>query len=250
MSFNLRLSTAAHDGINAFENRMKKILAVIAGEDPDIIGFQEVTDFSRTWLKKSLAENYVVLGCGRNGIYAGEGCSVAFRTADVELLEMRTHWLSPTPNVPGTRYTESDQSECPRMYTAMRLKHHEGQTPFWIYNVHLDHKGKEVRLTEMRQILSDIAAQKEKFILTGDFNAAPDSPEMQLPFTIPCREVCEATKEILYTFHGFGKRLPGVKIDYIFTDFAVDECHAVEDKGENGIYCSDHYPVCATVLLD
>ena len=46
MSFNLRMDTE-HDGINRFRNRIGRIMEVIHTENPDVIGFQEVTDYMR-----------------------------------------------------------------------------------------------------------------------------------------------------------------------------------------------------------
>ena len=64
MSFNLRMDTE-HDGINRFRNRIGRVMEVINSEDPDIIGFQEVTDYMRGVMREQL-KGYTVVGCGRN----------------------------------------------------------------------------------------------------------------------------------------------------------------------------------------
>ena len=53
MSFNLR-TPCKDDGINYFWNRTDRVLNVINGENPDVIGFQEATSEMRTWLADSL----------------------------------------------------------------------------------------------------------------------------------------------------------------------------------------------------
>ena len=58
-----------------------------------------------------------------------------------------------------------------------------------------------------------------------------------------------ATENIGETFHDFGKTLPenAKQIDYIFTDMRTDvrESFALRKEPKNGIYLSDHHPVCA-----
>ena len=63
MSFNMRMSHT-NDGINNFENRKTKILDMLAAENPDIIGFQEITPEMRDWIIENLTDYYAV-GAGR-----------------------------------------------------------------------------------------------------------------------------------------------------------------------------------------
>ena len=63
------------------------------------------------WLREALP-GYTVVGCGRGADYQGEAMTLAVRNETAELLDWRTFWLSPHPDVPGSRY--QDQSECPR----------------------------------------------------------------------------------------------------------------------------------------
>ena len=62
-SFNLRVA-ASSDGTNCFWGRTERIKEVIADESPDIIGFQEVKDEMRYWLRDTLSD-YILVGCGR-----------------------------------------------------------------------------------------------------------------------------------------------------------------------------------------
>ena len=70
-TFNVRYPTE-QDGINCFDNRKEKILAVINEYAPDLIGFQEANDKSVGYLRSALTD-YTVIGCGRNAEYRGEG---------------------------------------------------------------------------------------------------------------------------------------------------------------------------------
>ena len=246
MTFNLRVPAEA-DGINHFDNRRERVLATIREEQPDLIGFQEAPDSVRTFLRENLPSCYTLLGCGRKEGYRGESAPLAFRNDKFELLALDSFWLSDTPNLPGTVYASSDQSHCPRV-SFHAVLHGEGmKQSFHFYNTHLDHKGKQARLLGMREIIKRIKKDSGSFLLTGDMNAQPDEQCIREILCEP--SVTDATAHIPTTFHAFGKRCEDCKIDYIFTNGTVISAHAVEDTPVNGIYISDHFPVCATIDL-
>lgn len=250
MTFNLRVDVAA-DGINYFPNREHRVLETILTEKPDLIGFQEAANYARAYLKSKLSEDYVIVGCGRNELYRGESCMIAFRKDRFELVNFSTRFLSTTPNVPGSRYAESDQSSCPRTYVHAELSMNDRPGLIHFYNTHLDHKGEQARFLGMTQILGDLTEAQGPVILTGDMNARPDQPCMRMPLTVGSRPLKEATADIHHTFHNFGKigSDTPVKIDYIFTDAEVVNAYAVADDPADGVYISDHFPVCAILDL-
>ena len=249
MTFNLRTDTP-HDGINNFLLRTPRILSFLRREQPDLIGFQEATDLIRTWLRENLCHAYTLLGCGRGADYRGESTVLAFRTDRFEMIEARTLWLSPTPQIPASTYGR-DQSECPRIVTMARLKHVATERPFWFINTHFDHVGSAARLKEAAQLTALIDSLEEPFILTGDFNALPDSPEIRAICEHTGCPIRDVTADIGGTFHAFGTRADTCKIDYIFTNAAhtAKNVRLVEDAGEGGVYLSDHYPVMADIQL-
>ncbi len=254
MSFNLRVDNIG-DGINSFTNRFDRVLAVIDRERPDIIGFQEVTDSMRARLRDHLP-GYTTQGCGRERTCHGESMLVAYRTDEIELLSLENRWLSPTPSVPGSTFG-GDQSPCPRMFTSVLLKHDKLDRPFRFINTHLDHWGAQARLHGAMQLVQYIADHPEPFVLTGDFNATPDTPEICLVTEALAharpggRSVVDCTATLGGTFHNFGRLAPAdrVKIDYIFTDGASLEAYIVPDAPVDGQYYSDHHAVCARIGL-
>lgn len=245
MTFNVRVDVA-HDGINSFTNRFDRVMDTVNKEKPDVVGFQEVTEKMRHRIAENLS-GYTFQGCGREADYHGETMLVAYKTADTELISLDNIWLSPTPHVPGSTFG-GDQSPCPRMLTTLLLKHRNVSEPFRFINTHLDHSGKNARYLGAMEILQLISGYKENFILTGDFNAFPDSPEIKLITSVlGKRGAVDCTEELEGTFHDFG-RLSGdekQKIDYIFTDFSCQKAYIVEDAPIDGQYYSDHYAVCA-----
>ena len=102
MSFNLRVA-AACDGVNMFFRRAPRVLEVLEREQPDLVGFQEVTDDMRTWLTEHL-RGYTLQGCGRERNCHGESMLLGYRTGVCELLALENRWLSPTPDVPGSTF--------------------------------------------------------------------------------------------------------------------------------------------------
>ena len=249
MSFNLRVD-GGEDGINNFSNRGEKIIRMIRSETPDLIGFQEATDRIKLFLREQLSDMYVILGAGRNRHYRGESVCLAYRWDLFELVSFETFWLSSEPAVPGSRYVGSDQSPFPRIAIHAELSPQGMDQTVHFFNTHLDHMGEQARMLGMTQIVQREAFCRGGVILTGDMNAAPGSPEMSIATALASRTFRDATSGISQTFHNFGKLSGAYKIDYIFTDGKASGAYAVSDNPEDGIYLSDHYPVCTEIEFE
>ncbi|MCQ2427552.1 MAG: endonuclease/exonuclease/phosphatase family protein [Clostridia bacterium] len=250
-TFNLRVE-AEVDGINHFRNRKGRILDTIKSYSPDLIGFQEANDNMRTWLKSELpALGYTVVGCGRLKDYRGESTPIAFKNSEFELVNLETRWLSGTPGVPGSTF-KGDQSGCPRLMVAAELSPVSGEN-FVFLNTHLDHKGSTARLLGAIEVTQYLSDKGLPFVLTGDMNAWPDTAEIKAftSFKTCGRPVIDATAALGGTFHAFGTREKMSKIDYIFTDMTCDAAKSfvLPDEPKEGIYISDHRPVCAFVEI-
>jgi len=248
MSFNLRMDTE-YDGINRFRNRIPRVLEVISAENPHIIGFQEVTDYMRGVLKEKLTD-YTLVGCGRGVKYNDESMTIAFKTKDFDIISLENIWLSETPDVPGSRYGY-DHSGCPRMFTSVKLKWEKSDTPLYFINTHLDHEGEYARFLESTQLCDYIKKLDNKFILTGDFNAPPETKEIKIVTESLSDIGCiDCTENLGITFHSFLK-LPEErygKIDYIFSNEKLISSYKVPDIMEDGKFYSDHNAVVA--ILD
>ena len=244
-TFNIRCD-CGKDGINNFSCRKSFILETIRRKAPDIIGFQEVLPHVAVWLKENLKEFYFV-GCPRGEDLTGEQVCIAFRSDKFNLMKMDTFWLSPTPYVPGSRYPE--QSIYPRTCTEVVLQELSSGKVLRMLNTHLDHEGSLARVLAARQILNRL--ETEEFfpgvptVLVGDMNAEPGSEDMQMLSS----HFWNLTEGIGITFHGFGNCDP-CTIDYIFMQGNIDGTESIKwDECRDGVWLSDHFPVCSELTL-
>lgn len=244
VSFNIRCDYG-QDGDNNFCFRKPLILEKIRQEKADIICFQEVLPHVAAWLKEELREYYVI-GCGRSETLEDEQMAVAYRRDSMNLIQMETYWLSETPYMPASRYP--DQSDCPRVCTEAVFEESATKQVFRVINTHLDHEGPGARERGIRQIMDKLGQARlfaqAPVIIAGDMNAEPDSQEMavfgEYPFT-------NITEGIGITYHGYMRTEPPCCIDYIFTKgFTCESVEKWEDEKE-GVFLSDHYPVCAVL---
>lgn len=243
VTYNLRLDTP-HDGINSFFHRAGEILRKIEREKPDVIGFQECLPHMKEFLARHLTD-YTVVGCGRGAHYDGEHNPVAFLKDKFELIGLDTEWLSPTPQVPGSRYPE--QSDCPRVVTRVTLLPYGTDEPFYVFNTHLDHVSDEARVLGAKRVCSVMRELLEKrempLVLMGDFNAEPDTPPLRAFLEDEFLHLTDATPGIPCTFHDYGRR-NWQQIDYILQrGWRQAGGSVLWTDEDNGLYLSDHYPV-------
>ncbi|MGI5894687.1 MAG: endonuclease/exonuclease/phosphatase family protein [Candidatus Merdivicinus sp.] len=250
VTFNIRCDFG-QDAENNFEYRKPLILKRIAAEKPDLIGFQEVLPHVQKWLRENLT-GYTVVGCGRSADFQDEAMTIAVRNDTTELLGLETFWLSPDPYLPGSRYP--GQSECPRICTSVIVNNQEMPGPIRVYNTHLDHIGAQARMQGLSQILRQMEDDSDRVtipaVLMGDFNAVPDSVELSPIEQFESLSLSDLTAGIPITYHNYHRgEEAAAKIDYIFATppFHANPAVCWEDH-EDGVYLSDHYPVCVEIF--
>lgn len=246
VTFNLR-NDNDYDAENRWQFRKGIILDKISAESPDLMGFQEVKPDMADFLKKYLPE-YAFVGCGRDADFGGENNMIAFKRSAFELMSLETFWLSPTPDVPGSRY--ANQSDCPRICTHVLLRPLDGGKLFHYYNTHLDHISDEARVLGagalMRRIAEDLKRRDCPVIISGDMNAAPDSQAIQTFLTDAEVPLVNQTPDFPASWHDYGKRMDEPQIDYIFTrGFEAIKQPAAWDERPYGKFLSDHNALCA-----
>ena len=252
MTFNMRYDNP-EDGQNNWRFRRERIAGVIKAQEVDVLGTQELLSNQFDDLS-GLLTGYQGVGVGRlDGAESGEYCAVFFRKDRFTLLDSGTFWLSETPEVVGSLGWDG---ACERLATWVVLRRGSDGREFLFINTHLDHEGETARregVALLRQRIDSLRGDRP-VILTGDFNAEPDSPVIahvgEDGFLRDARLTAAERSGPAWSFSDFG-RIPEAErplLDYIFIGGGIRavRCEVLPDTLGGG-YLSDHAPVAATL---
>lgn len=247
-TFNIRYNTV-RDGQNAWSYRKEQVGSLLQQLQPDIFGLQECLPTQAQDLVPALSE-YSFVGVSRDdGRQQGEMVPLFYRKKRFQLVHAGHFWLSETPHLPGS---QSWNSALPRMATWGVFREREKQTLFWVFNTHLDHESQHARKQSLLLIKRylDALGTHLPFVLMGDFNAIPLSPEVAPLFEqIPLQDLLAQTSG--GTFHNFLGHPDGPRIDWILasTHFKLETISICRSHSQ-GKYPSDHFPVIAEIRLN
>ncbi len=209
-----------------------------------------------TWLDGEL-EDMDWIGVGRDdGAQAGEYAPIFYNSERFELVSGSdsTLWLSPTPNVAGSRGWDA---ALPRILTFGTFRERESGREIMVFNTHFDHRGDTARAESARLIVETVrklaggsSEDPVPVVVTGDFNAAPDSKPYAIMTDGELRDAFSASDlphvGPRFTYEGFevGDMENPRRIDYIFVNEAVTvRSHAILSTFRDRRYPSDHLPV-------
>lgn len=168
-SYNIRLD--AEDDVrngNGWTRRAPYLTQLVAFNDFDIIGMQEVLYHQLQYVLKALPQ-YEYTGVGRDdGRQAGEFSPILYKKDKFELLKDGHFWLSEDTDHPNKGW----DAACIRICSWAYLKDKKTHKKLWFFNLHMDHIGVEARKNSARLILAKIKEMcgTAPVILTGDFN--------------------------------------------------------------------------------
>ncbi len=258
MTFNIRYNNPG-DGPNAWPHRIEMVAELIRA-NADLAGLQEAQLDQIQDLEKHLP-GFAWYGVGRNdGREAGEFCPVFYRRDRFKLLKKETHWLSETPDTPGSQGWDAAIT---RLVTIVQLRDRQSNMEFCMLNTHLDHMGETARqngATLIRKYVGQVDAQRP-VVVTGDFNCTPQQkpyqimtapddrqPASNLVDTRPVAEQPAIGPDS--TWNGFREIVPERRIDFIFVrpGMTVRRHRTLDDRVE-GRFPSDHLPVVAEFVL-
>jgi len=250
MTYNIRLSLES-DKENSWNNRKEDALALMSYYHPDYFGVQEAVPQQMTDIKTSL-KDYDYVGVGRDdGKNQGEYSAIFYDKNKLEVLKSGTFWLSETPEKPSKGWDAAYNRVC--TYAFFKIKKTGKQ--FLAMNLHFDHVGDVARVNSAKLILEKLKELNPKNLpltLTGDFNLTDDSE----PIKIISKSLDNAfyhSKKPHYgpigTFTAFDvNTVPKERIDYIFVKgFDVLSNRTINDRRENLLYPSDHFPVLTEI---
>ena len=277
MSFNIyylnEKTTAKNDNTVEVDatiaTRGPKLNALLEGEQIDVVGFQELSEDWRAWMKKSFHKSYEYVGgwqdCCKQAGY------VAYRADKFTALEHGIFWLAPdAPEEPVKGWGGDHDRIC--TWVIFQVK--ETGEYFLFLDTHLDNAGSMARRKGSELIVSQITVLQQKVvstygsencpvILVGDMNDTPTSA-MYKNFTAVLRDsrvVSEGKtlSEKLSTSPGFQHYRSandyvdnGHLIDYIFVSDTVTVrnykmIHTASNLCKYGEYISDHNAIIAKI---
>jgi endonuclease/exonuclease/phosphatase family metal-dependent hydrolase len=257
MSFNIRYDNP-DDGADAWPNRRDRVAGLVRFHGADAVGVQEAEAHMLRELDARLP-GFARVGVGRtDGREEGEFSAILYRTARLELLGSGTFWLSPTPEVVGSKGWDA---AIERVATWARFRDRATGCAFVHLNTHFDHIGERAREESARLVRMRLAslAAGLPVVLTGDLNVPPTSTAYRT-FTrdtiagaaAPLADAFHATRTPHYgptaTWTAFKAIEPGQRIDYVLVSPGVAvEAHGILSDRWDDRFPSDHLPVLAAV---
>ena len=257
MSFNIRYDNPS-DGVNAWPNRRDWVASLVRFHGADVVGVQEALAHMLTDLDTRLP-GFGRVGVGRtDGREQGEFSAILYRTARLELLESGTFWLSPTPEVVGSKGWDT---AIERVATWARFRDRSTGCRHLHLNTHFDHVGETARQESARLIRRRLAtlAAGLPVVVTGDLNADPQSVAYRLltrdavPDGVSALGDAFATSRAGHygptsTWTAFKAIEPGRRIDFVMTSSDVSVlAHGILPDSWDGRFPSDHLPVLAVL---
>ena len=247
ISFNIRYNSAENiDGENGWPNRRDAVVRMINEEQPAAIGLQEALIDQLEYLDKALPA-YQRVGVGRDdGAEAGEFMAVYYDTAQLELIEVQTWWLSETPEEPSKGW----DAACLRTVTVTHFRDKQKKkNEFFYLNTHLDHVGKTAR-DEGARLIASLVPDKIPVIVGGDMNSTIEDEIFHHFFEVGLEAARDLTPHTSHekTYNAFGKGESAL-IDHFFVrNVKVKEFRTLD--GDYGVpYISDHYPIEIIIRL-
>ncbi|MGN1127988.1 MAG: endonuclease/exonuclease/phosphatase family protein [Candidatus Flemingiibacterium sp.] len=248
-TFNLK-STGLGFGVRSWKRRREILRDAMLELNADLVGVQELTPIMRTYLEHELG-GYNFVGLGRGGPIFNEHSDIAVRNG-IKIAFESTFPLSKNRSgrLISMRYPLS--WIFPRICTVAELS--VGGRRFRMFNTHLDVSSETARMLQLRIVCRRIAELNSKdplpTILTGDFNATPDSRTVKLLESLDLPRLTSVADTVGGTFHFFRGKEPGMRLDHVFAspEFTEVSCEIVRHSW-NGHYPSDHYPLLVTLNL-
>jgi endonuclease/exonuclease/phosphatase family metal-dependent hydrolase len=228
--------------------RKDAIRSAIAGTMPDILCVQEALDAQTRWIAGVLPRHHRV-GVGRDdGRSGGEHCAIYFDGDRFEELGGSTFWLEEPADAPPVRTLRGPKRIC----TWVRLRDRRTARSFRVYNLHL-YLTDSAQQDAVRLILGRIARgdAAEPVLVTGDFNAVPDSACRRLFDEAGLRPgaVVAGVSPGTPTYQFYGIHLRSLDEILVDRSWRVDARRVLDMKPGN-TYPSDHFGVMADLILD
>ena len=235
--------------IGTFDIRRPLLKKVFREHGADVIGMQEVTERWENYFDEDLHD------FGKLLVYRAknnkEAVPIYWRKDTLKPLDSGHFWLSETPDKESYGWGASFiRITCWVLFEEIKTG-----KKFAFVNTHLDHISKDARVNGIQLICDFISERFGKdmpLVLTGDFNATPDSETIEKANSLlnDARAVAKSSTDEI-TFHGYSEPEHRI-IDYIYLSKNI-ECDKFDlvkefDNNEN-MPQSDHYGIMAEINI-
>ena len=229
-----------------YEERRERMKRLINRLDPDLIGFQEVTDLWKSYFDEDLVDYGSVFKYrGENDL---EAVPLYYRRDRFDLEGSGWFWLSDTPD----RESFGPGAACRRITVWAVLRDRKSGERFLFIDTHLDCDSEEARISGAGQIRRFIAEHGAGLpvILTGDFNdvSFSDAVKEIKKDLLDSRLAARETTEMNTHSSRFGEPADA-SIDYVFTRGMSVLRYSVEKETDGPYPQSDHYGVFVTATV-
>jgi endonuclease/exonuclease/phosphatase family metal-dependent hydrolase len=269
MSFNVRGSFRDAAKKNAWRNRAALNIATIKRCAPDVIGLQESQRGNLATYRRLLPHHTQIRGPRYGNAFPYDSNAILYDPEQLRPLDTGGFWLSETPE----KHSRSWGTRVARSATWALFALTNTDLSILHLNTHLDHVSAPARRAGSKLIIERIAeitdgtGETPAVILTGDFNARPNSATYknltQSGFTDTYLAAGHEEDHSANTFHAFqgtsyrdehparGPR----RIDWILLKDPGGrlrtESHSIilDAEEDAGLYPSDHYPIVADFRL-
>ena len=245
MSFNIEmdyLPTVKDNPLYNWENRKEHVVKIVKEENPDIIGFQEITPTMHAYLKEQLDEYDVSYFYRRNTVKTSFSTAIYYKRDRFEELDDGKFWLSPTPNQESNCW-DGDIRTCG--WEVFRDK--KTGNKFCVMNTHYTLRSKEAMNKSSELINKKVTELGLPTIIMGDFNSNVEYDCYKTTTEVfdDSSVVANDIKDFGPTFNGYDLETHGHKkpIDFIFVtkgdpnnpDWTVLSYELLDDHYENYI---------------
>ncbi|MFI7580484.1 endonuclease/exonuclease/phosphatase family protein [Kocuria kalidii] len=245
MTFNVRrpMESYRRASPDAWFTRAPAVQTVLRAHRPQLTALQEVLPGQVHLLQGALGADHVLLGEGRDAGGRGERCLLAVDTARFEIERWQQRWLSPTSDVPGSKWPGDF---FPRTLVLADLRDRRTGVLWRAVATHLDPWPESARLRKLAVLQRLHQEWGGPLLLLGDMNAAAGrSRTWDAALSGGLRDTLPA--DAPGTFHRYrGPRPRTPRLDWILYGGPVRVLgsRVLADR-PRGVWASDHFPVLA-----
>lgn len=212
--FNIRNDNAKDAAAgNGWAVRCPVVCDILEVEAFDIFGTQEVLHNQLEDMLAALPD-YDYIGVGRNdGKTSGEYAAIFYKSDRIKCLSSGNFWLSETPEVVGSVGWDAKYT---RICTWGQFKDKKTEKKFWMFNLHMDHRGVDARKQSALLVMERIKKMcgKQPYILLGDFNVDQFNPIYPMMMESGMFVDCHDAAVVRFA--------PTGSMNYFKTDFKTD----------------------------